>query len=130
MERVDLFTAAQLALIYNYRVTGTDMVKKENVFAFQNAINENLDNMNSSVRRIACFDDPFCFYAEDSCGNGYYIFKPEDKYNDMIRRFIMFFPLDVIVASQKNNALETLNIIVLDGKMILKNDHKKNLIKI
>ena len=119
--------AAAISLIYTYRATNGKiiMISCNEVREFEKIVNENLKKMNSKVYNLTPDylidkDELFFTYQTDIEGNGYYVLKNDNNSINNRKRYIMSMPLDIILASQKTNALESINLIMIDGKMINK----------
>ena len=121
---IHLNQAVSLALIYNYRATdgSATMISADSVFEYEKIVNSNLKEMNTSVNSLTHdylvdTDELFYFYTQDADNKGYYVLKVDDKSVEKRKRYIMGLPLDIVLASQKNNALELIGLRLIDGKI-------------
>ena len=121
---IHLNQAASLALIYNYRATcgSATMISADTVIKYERVVNSNLKRMNSSVNDLTPdylidTDKLFYFYAQDADNNGYYVLKSDDKSVYRRERYIMGLPLDIVIASQKENALEIIGLKLVNGRI-------------
>ena len=121
---IHLNQAASLALIYNYRATcgSANMISTDTVIEYERVVNSNLRKMNSSVNDLTPdylvdTDKLFYFYAQDADNNGYYVLKSDDKSIEKRNRYIMGLPLDIVIASQKENALEIIGLKLVNGRI-------------
>lgn len=121
---IHLNQAVSLALIYNYRATdgSATMISADSVFEYEKIVNSNLKEMNTSVNSLTPdylvdTDELFYFYTQDADNKGYYVLKVDDKSVEKRKRYIMGLPLDIVLASQKNNALELIGLRLIDGKI-------------
>ena len=129
---IHLHNAISLALIYQNRVENMiPMITMEEAQNYQNIINNNLKEMKSKVNTLTVADyevDPNELFF--SYNEGYYILKKDNISLERRKHYIMGMPLDVILASQKPNALEAIGLVMIDGKIIKKEELKiKKLLK-
>ena len=122
---IHLNQAASLAIIYIYRATFGEvtMINVEQVDNFLTTINDNLKEMNSKVYNLTpdYMIDPdllFFIYGVDENKNGYYILKNDDESVHRRLSYVMGLPLDVVIASQKDNALRCIGLEMVDGEII------------
>ena len=122
---IHLNQAASLALIYVCRATyGTvTMVNTEQVNEFWNIINSNLENMQSKIHCLTPDyminpDELFFIYGRNSDNIGYYILKSDDESHKKRKRYIMELPLDVVLASQEVNALNSIGLTKIDDEIV------------
>ena len=129
---IHLHHAISLALIYTNRATygKTTMITADEAQNYQDVINNNLKIMKSKVNDlmppdyVVNLDDLFFTYETDIDNFGYYILKNDARSLELRKRYIINMPLDIILASQKPNALRNINLEMIDGK-IIKNSHFK-----
>ena len=129
---IQLHHAISLALIYINRATygSANMITLEQSKEYQSIVNNNLKEMKSKIRDLTppdcciTMDELFFSFAEDINREGYYILKDDYESLEKRKRYIMHLPLDVVLASQKNNALEVLDLVMIDGKIIKKDKSK------
>ena len=129
--------AASLSLIYTYRATNgnTTMVKCDDVKEYEKIVNQNLKDMNSKVYDLTPDylvdkNDLFFTYQNDIEEIGYYVLKNDSESVLRRKRYIMSLPLDIILASQRPNALEAINLVIVDGKILKKDDSVKKILSL
>ncbi len=116
-----------LGLLYVYEYSGgiEKMVKLEDLEKFYNEIAQNLKDMGvdsvSPRGYIYPFDESIYFVSHDQDGNVFYILNPGFNKNRARAMYIGCLPAEVIVASQKNNALANLGLIKNEEKKIVQN---------
>ena len=124
--------AISLALIYTYRATnGTDtMITTEEANSFKNVINNNLETMHSKVNNLIPTDsevdlnDLFFNYTIINNQENY-LLKDDPISQERRKKYIMLnIPLDVVLASQRPNALDAIGLVMIDGKIIKKQNYK------
>ena len=128
---IHLNQAASLSLIYLYRATFGEvtMIKTEQVDDFFKTINANLKEMETKVYNLTPDymidpDELFFIYGVDENKNGYYILKNDDESVHRRLSYVIGLPLDIVIASQKANALKCIGLEIVDGE-IIKPDSKK-----
>ncbi len=128
---IHLNQAASLALIYLYRATFGEvtMINTEQVDDFFKTINANLKEMETKVYNLTPDymidpDELFFIYGVDENKNGYYILKNDDESVHRRLSYVIGLPLDIVIASQKANALKCIGLEIVDGE-IIKPDSKK-----
>lgn len=128
---IHLNQAASLALIYLYRATFGEvtMINTEQVDDFFKIINANLKEMETKVYNLTPDymidpDELFFIYGVDENKNGYYILKNDDQSVHQRLSYVIGLPLDIVIASQKANALKCIGLEIVDGE-IIKPDSKK-----
>lgn len=133
---IHLNQAVSLALIYTYRATNgtTTMIDSLKTIEYEHIINKNLKEMKSKINSLTPDyqinkDELFFSYQEDINGNGYYVLMSDKESIEKRKKYIMTLPLDVVISSQKQNALEVINLELVDDKIIKKeNEFSKQLI--
>ena len=116
--------ATSLALIYTFRATKCyeeTVISKNQIEAYEEVVNNNLKEMNSKVSSLTpdyLIDQKtlFFFCAKDD-ENTYYLLKSDDESIERRKKYIMNLPLDIVEASQKENALDILNLQLVDGQI-------------
>ena len=128
---IHLNQAASLSLIYLYRATFGEvtMIKTEQVDDFFKTINANLKEMETKVYNLTPDymidpDELFFIYGVDENKNGYYILKNDDESVHRRLSYVIGLPLDIVIASQKANALKCIGLEIVDGE-IIKPDSQK-----
>ena len=119
-ERTYLTDITAMALLYlNY--TGSTMVLYDKVKEFDQVINDNLEKMNSTCgigfRYSSEEETNLYFMATDEEGNLYAVINPSADLKKAFDWHIGVLPVDVIVASQKDNALETIGLQLREGRI-------------
>ena len=108
-----------MALLYVNECDGTGLLLYDKIIEFDNIINENLDEMNSScgigIRMENDNDNRLYFIAKDEYGNRYAIINPNANLKKAKEWHLGTLPLDVIIASQKSNALSVIGLELENG---------------
>lgn len=129
---IHLHHAISLALIYTYRATNGEvtMISSEKTKEYEKVINNNLKAMNSKINSLTPDylvnpDELFFSYVKNINDEGYYILKMDNDKVAARKRYIMNLPLDVILASEKPNALDVIDLVMIDGQIMRQNLSKK-----
>ncbi len=116
-----------LGLLYSYLFAGKKMVLKDDLEFFYRTIEKNLEN--SDVMDIYATiwhdSDPCIYYpSEGRNGDVYYILYPDFDLKKAKSKYIGCLSADVLVASQKDNALSCLGLQLKDGHICKKEEHQ------
>lgn len=107
-----------MALLYRYESNGSMMLSYDKIEKFDKIINENLDDMNSScgigIRHEE--DSELYFTSTDESGKLYAIIKPGSDIKRLWEYHVGCLPLDVIIASQMQNALDVIGLKLKNNK--------------
>ncbi len=111
---------ASMALIYTNRALGNKMISYDKTVEFDKVINENLDIMNSEIEILLFYNEEsrIYFHATDETGKVYLVIDPNADLKKAEQYHIGCLPLDIVIASQMDNALETLGLELKDGQLI------------
>ena len=127
---IHLNQAASIALIYVHRATDgmINMVSIEDINDFKDIINNNLEQMNTKIHSLTPDymvdpDDLFFIYGKAGNNSEYYILKDDASSIAKRKGYIMELPLDVVIASQMDNALKCIGLEKQDNE-IVKADEK------
>ncbi len=110
---------ACMALIYMNQATGNKIISYDKVQEFEHIINENLANMNSRDNYSFFYEEShpkLYFIATNEDGKSYLVIDPIIDLEHVQELYIGCLPLDLVVASQKENALEVIGLQLTDGK--------------
>lgn len=120
---------ASMALIYTNRATGNKMISYDKVEKFDKIINENLDNMNSKINPSLFYDEEskLYFHANDENGKLYLVIDPSVDIKVAQDYHIGCLPIDIVVASQMENALNIIGLQLVDGVLVKKKETNSNL---
>ena len=112
-----------LGLLYSYLYAGKKMVLKDDLDAFYNTIKKNLENTDAIDLYAIWYDDePSIYYpSEGKDGEVYYVLYPELDINRAKSKYIGCLSTQVLVATQKDNALDCLGLQLKDGYICKKN---------
>lgn len=114
--------SASLALLYNYDATnGIGMMLSYNkIKKFDNIININLDSMNSQLSYIGSCnpENLIYFYSKDEEQKEYLILRPDIDLEKARNYYIGSIPLDLLIASQKENALNSIGLKLENRKIV------------
>ncbi len=115
-----------MALLYRKQYVGTDMLSYDKALEFNAIINENLDNMNSKVSiRPRCEQTSELYSVlQDENGNVYVVINSNADLKKAWGWHIGCLPIDVIIAARQENALETIGLRLVDGKLTKQENHK------
>lgn len=120
--RTYLSDVAAMALLYRKENVNTDMISYDKILEFDKIINENLEKMKSDYGvkvRYGCFSKPDLFVMlNDETGKLYAVMVPDVKLQKEWLTHIRSLPTDIIVAAQAPNALNAINLELVDGKLI------------
>ena len=121
-KRLDLERSANLALLYTYDASNgiRMLLSYDRIKEFDLILDINLDEMNSPVDYHLWNEksDRIYFYSKDECGKEYLILRPDLDLEKARRESVGYLPLDVIIASQQENALKKLGIGLQNGHFI------------
>ena len=115
MARVFYKDIYNLGLLYAYMDSNgmQKMVLLDDLKKYYNAVEKNLDEMNSDVSENLIYasiwydnDEPIYFISRNKEDEVYYILKPEFDLERAIGKYISCLPADVLKASLMENALE------------------------
>ena len=131
MARVFYEDIYNLGLLYAYMDSNgmQKMVLLDDLKKYYNAVEKNLDEMNSDVSENLIYasiwydnDEPIYFISRNKEDEVYYILKPEFDLERAIGKYISCLPADVLKASLMENALECIEPV---KKKEVKNDNQK-----
>ena len=131
MTRVFYKDIYNLGLLYAYMDSNgmQKMVLLDDLKKYYNAVEKNLDEMNSDVSENLIYasiwydnDEPIYFISRNKEDEVYYILKPEFDLERAIGKYISCLPADVLKASLMENALECIEPV---KKKEVKNDNQK-----
>lgn len=122
---------ASMALIYIHQSTGSQMISYDTVVEFEKVINENLDTMNKDLSCPLFYDEESKLYfcATDENGKVYLVIDPRADLERCRSYHIGCLPIEVIIASQMENALDVIGIQLIDGMMRKKKKEVSGLTK-
>ena len=131
MARVFYKDIYNLGLLYAYMDSNgmQKMVLLDDLKKYYNAVEKNLDEMNSDVSENLIYasiwydnDEPIYFISRNKEDEVYYILKPEFNLERAIGKYISCLPADVLKASLMENALECIEPV---KKKEVKNNNQK-----
>ena len=107
-----------MVLLYRKEYVGTDMILYEKAINYDRVINYNLDNMNSSCGiGIRSEEESLLYFLIQGEDNKLYaVIRPEADLKKAWSYHIGCLPTDVVVASQMDNALSEIGLIMVNGK--------------
>ena len=117
-----------IALLYLYQYTnGMKLIlSKESLDKFEQQVNINLDNMKSNYKYNG-FDiggELIYLYSTDEKGNEYYILKSQIDFEKAYSNYIGLTALDLLVATEMENALDYIGLIKNEKTIIAKENVK------
>lgn len=119
-KRTNFSDIAAMALLFNYDANSlTTMISYEKVNKFDEIINQNLDEMNSKISSPLFIEDDseLYFRATDEDGKTYLVISPNADIESARSYHIGTLPIDIILAAEKDNALATIGLKLIDGKL-------------
>lgn len=115
-----------LGLLYSYLFAGKKMVLKDDLDAFYNTIEKNLENTDAfDLYATVWHDDEPCIYypSEGKNGEVYYVLYPNFNIDRAKSKYIGCLSTQVLVATQKENALNCLGLQLKDGRICKRNNY-------
>jgi hypothetical protein len=121
-KRVYLEELTQLALLYNYKATGSQVLKMEDIGKFVCVVEENLEKMQSKVsyKEPLKYEKLIYFNTFDNEDVWYSIIKPGVDLERVEFDYAARLPSDVKKASKQSNALDVLGLKLIDDKFYKK----------
>lgn len=116
-----------LGLLYSYLHAGKKMVLKDDLDAFYNTIENNLENTEAMdmYATVLYDDDPSIYYSsEGKNGEVYYVLYPDFDINRAKSKYIGCLSTQVLIATQKDNALDCLGLQLKDGHICKKSNDR------
>lgn len=115
-----------LGLLYSYLYAGKKMVLKDDLDAFYNTIEKNLENTDAMDLYATIWndDEPSIYYpSEGKNGEVYYVLYPEFDINRAKSKYIGCLSVQVLLATQKDKALDCLGLQLKEGHICKKNSN-------
>ena len=112
-----------LGLLYSYLFAGEKMVLKDDLDAFYNTIEKNLENTDAFDLSITAWhDNDSSIYYPSTGKNGevYYVLYPNFDKDRAKSKYIGCLSTQVLVATQEENALNCLGLQLKDGHICKK----------
>ena len=108
-----------MALLYRKQYAGTDMLSYDKALEFDAVINENLDNMNSKFSIGPRCEQTSELYRilQDENGNVYAVINHDADLKRAWEWHIGCLPIDVVISAHQENALKTIGLRLVDGKL-------------
>lgn len=108
-----------MALLYRKEYVGTDMISYDKAVKFNSVINNNLDNMNANCGIGIRYEEQsrLYFIMQDENGRRLAVINPNADLKKAWEYHIGCLPIEVCIASQMDNALREIGLIIVDGKM-------------
>lgn len=101
-----------MALLYRKKYAGTEMISYEKVEEYERIVNDNLDEMNSNygLKPFAIFKDCRIYtILSDENGKLFAVINP-DKNLMEAKSLMNYLPLDLMIASTRDNALSAIGL--------------------
>lgn len=104
-------------ILYTNRVTGNRIISCDKALAFGRIINENLDAMGSEINPFLSYEEDFRLFlaTSEETGKVYLVMNPNADLQAAQSYHIGCLPLDVVLASQMENALNVIGLQLVDG---------------
>lgn len=115
-----------LGLLYSYLFASKKMVLKDDLDLFYDTIEKNLENTDAmDLYATIWHDDEPCIYYSSEGKNGevYYVLYPDFDIERAKTKYIGCLSAKVLVATQKENALNCLGLQLKDGNICKKNNY-------
>lgn len=111
-----------LGLLYAHIYANKKMVLKDDLDKFHKIIESNLRSMNKDIYATVWYDnDPSIYFAsEGKNGEIYYVLYPNFDLDRAKSKYIGCLSTDVLVASQKENALNSIDLKKENGRIVKK----------
>lgn len=126
MAKIFIEDAYCLGLLYSYLYAGKKMVLKDDLDAFYNTIEKNLQNTDAMdlYSTILNDDEPSIYYpSEGKNGEVYYVLYPEFDINRAKSKYIGCLSVQVLLATQEDKALDCLGLQLKEGHICKKNSN-------
>ncbi len=109
-----------MALLYRKQYVGTDMLSYDKALEFDAIINENLDNMNSKFSIGPRCEQTSELYRllQDENDNVYAVINPNADLKKAWEWHIGCLPIDVVIAAHQENALKTIVLRRMNGRLV------------
>ena len=114
-----------LGLLYSYLFAGKKMVLKDDLDAFYNTIEKNLENTDAfDLYATVWHDDPCIYYpSEGKNGEVYYVLYSNFDVERAESKYIGCLSTQVLLATQKENALNCLGLQMKNGHISKKSNY-------
>lgn len=111
-----------LGLLYAHIYADKKMVLKDDLDKFHEIVEFNLRSVNNDIYTTVWHDnDPSIYFAsEGKNGEIYYVLYPDFDLNRAKSKYIGCLSTDVLVASQKENALNSIDLKKENGRIVKK----------
>ncbi len=120
---------AAMALFYRKEYASTDMLSYDKILNFDKVINNNLDEMGATcgigMRCENASNLYFILTAED--GKTCAVINPNADLKMAWKYHIAYLPIDVLIASQMDNALKEIGLISVNNKIMDRNTYYSEL---
>ena len=109
-----------VALLYRKQYVGTDMLSYNKALEFDAIINENLDSMNSKLSIGPKCNQASELYRllQDENDNVYAVINSNADLEKAWELHIGCLPIDIIIAIHQENALKTIGLRRMDGRLV------------
>lgn len=131
-KRTYLTDSITMGLLYREKYTGTQRILYDDLLEYDSVINQNLEERNPTVpllTKCPYYEQSKLFLiTTDETQKKYAVIRPEANLEEAWNTHIGCLPLAVVIASQMPNALEKINLELVNG--ILREKVNKEPIKI
>ena len=122
---------AAMALLYRKKYAYTDMISYDKILSFDKVINNNLDDMEStcgiSIRSES--DSKLYYILSGENRESYAVINPNADLKTAWEYHIGCLPIDILIASEMDNALKEIGLIIVNDKTIDRNSYYNELRK-
>ena len=109
---------AAMALLYRKKYAYTDMLSYDKILSFDKVINNNLDDMEStcgiSIRSES--DSKLYYILSGENRESYAVINPNADLKAAWEYHIGCLPIDILIASEMDNALKEIGLIIVNDK--------------
>ncbi|MBP3460939.1 MAG: hypothetical protein J6K21_00820 [Bacilli bacterium] len=120
-----------LGLLYSYLYAGKKMVLKDDLDSFYDTIENNLKDSDAMDMYATIWydNDPSIYYSsEGKNGEVYYVLYPDFDIERAKSKYIGCLSVQVLLATQENNALNCLDLQKIDGNIRRKENIKVGMV--
>ena len=120
-----------IALLYRKEYAGTDMISYQKIIKYDEIINKNLDEMGAKCGSRFGYENSefseFYMMLKDERGNICAVINPNADLKKKSDSIFGYLPIEIIVATQMDNALKEIDLITVDDKIIDRNNYYNHL---
>jgi len=126
--KTNLSEIIAIALLYKSSCSNINMISYEKILEYDKVINDNLE-YNDTKANYAFYDysseEELYFIGVDETNKKYAIINPNSDLNKFWEKIIGTISIDILVASQMENALEVIGLMKNSDNQIVKISYKQ-----